>query len=130
MTGASPTLPPGTRQGSPSGKRRRAAETGGNLGLARLWHAVQFHVALAGNDFATANAGNIGNALLLEDALKPTDGIALAVEKAANAFQQVEIGGAIIAPAAGPLHGLDLGESGFPKISGHAGEHRVPLQLR
>ena len=85
------------------------------MGLTRPRHTVQFHVALAGNNFTPANARNVSSTFLFQDALKPADRIALAIEKTANAFQQIQISRAVIAPAASPLHGLDLGEPGLPE---------------
>ena len=116
---------PGTRQWGPSWKRRRPTKTGGDLGLARPWHTVQFHVAFAGNNFTAANAANVSNTFLFQNALQPADGVALAVEKAANAFQQIQIGGTIIAPAARPLHGLYLGKAGFPESQNMLGNIKL-----
>src|ERR1700755_1056803 len=55
------------------------------------------------------------DAVLFEDPLHPADGVALAVEQAADALEQVDVVGAVIAAAAAALHRLDLGESGLPE---------------
>src|SRR5438128_2285220 len=48
------------------------------------------------------------DAVVLEDALHAADRITLAVEQMANAAQQIDIVGTIIASAAAALHRLDL----------------------
>ena len=55
------------------------------------------------------------DAVFLEDALHPADGVALAVQQAADAPEQVDIIGAVVAPAAAALHRLDLGEPRLPE---------------
>ena len=54
-------------------------------------------------------------ALLAQNALHATDGVALAVEQVTNAAQQIHIVGTVIAPAAAALHRLDFAETAFPK---------------
>src|SRR5258708_1633321 len=56
-----------------------------------------------------------GDAMLLQDALHPADGVALAVQQTADAFEQIDVVRAVIAPAAAALHRLDLGEPRLPK---------------
>src|SRR5437763_2328052 len=53
--------------------------------------------------------------VLFEDALHPADGVALAIKQPADALEQIDIVGAIVTPAAAPLHRLDLGKPGFPE---------------
>src|SRR5262249_12392700 len=55
------------------------------------------------------------DAVLLEDPLHATDGIALAVEQATDALEQIDVIGAVVAAAAAPLHRLDLGEARLPE---------------
>src|SRR5258708_1259619 len=55
------------------------------------------------------------DAVLLQDALHPADGIALAVEQPADALEQIDVVGAVVAASAAPLHRLDLGEARLPK---------------
>ena len=53
--------------------------------------------------------------MLFQDPLHAADGVALAVQQAADAAQQIDIVRAIIAPAAAALHRLDLGEPRLPE---------------
>src|SRR5215475_6173138 len=53
--------------------------------------------------------------MLLENALHPADGVALAIEQAADAPEQVDVVGAVVAAAAAALHRLDLREARFPE---------------
>src|SRR5262249_38303501 len=55
------------------------------------------------------------DAVLLQDPLHAANGITLAVQKPADTLKQVDIVGAIIAPAPAPLHWFDLCEARFPK---------------
>ena len=55
------------------------------------------------------------DAVVLEDALRAADRVALAVEQMADAAQEIDVVGAVIAPAAAALQRLDLLEAGFPK---------------
>src|SRR3984893_16785963 len=55
------------------------------------------------------------DAVLFENALHPADGVTLAVQKTADAPEQVDIVRAVVAPAAAPLHRLDLGAPGLPE---------------
>src|SRR5579883_1710800 len=53
--------------------------------------------------------------LLAQDALHTADRIALAVEQMADAAQEIDVVGPVIAPAAAALHRADLRESAFPE---------------
>ncbi len=53
--------------------------------------------------------------LLAQNPLHTADGVALAIKQAADATQQIDIVGAIVAAPAAALHRLDLGEAGFPE---------------
>src|ERR1700733_3340169 len=53
--------------------------------------------------------------MLLQDALHAANGVALAIEQAADALEQVDIVGAVVTPAAGALHRLALGETCPPE---------------
>src|ERR1700733_392410 len=64
-----------------------------------------------GNDRSIRQTLDRFDAVLFQNALHPADGVALAVQQAADAPEQVDIVGAIVAPAAAPLHRLYLGES-------------------
>jgi hypothetical protein len=62
------------------------------------------------------------NALLAQNALHTFDGVAFIVEQMANALQKCDIAGAIVTPAAGSLHRLDLTKAGFPKAQNVLGQ--------
>ena len=53
--------------------------------------------------------------MILQQALCAADRIALAVQKMADAAQQVDVVGAVVAAAAAALQRLDLLETGFPE---------------
>ena len=55
------------------------------------------------------------DAVILQDALRAADRVALAVEQMADAAQQIDVVGPVIAAAAAALHRLDLLEAGFPE---------------
>ena len=55
------------------------------------------------------------DALLAQDALHAADGVALAVEQMADAAQQIDVVGPVIAPPAAALHRLDVAEAAFPE---------------
>src|SRR5215813_2058781 len=55
------------------------------------------------------------HALLAQQTLDATDGVALAVEEMADAAQKIEVVRAIIAPPAAALHRPDLTEAAFPE---------------
>src|SRR4051794_17548433 len=55
------------------------------------------------------------DAVLFQDPLHAADGVALAVQQAADALEQIDVVGAVIAPPAAALHRLDLGEPRLPK---------------
>lgn len=57
---------------------------------------------------AAADRLDMARPLLLEDALQALDRITLAVEQPADALQQGDVIGAVIAPAAAALERLDL----------------------
>src|SRR5262249_23655500 len=69
------------------------------------------------------------DAVLLQDALHPADGIALAVEKPADALEQVDVVGAVIAPPPAPLHRLDLREARLPEPQHMLGNVEVASDL-
>ena len=54
-------------------------------------------------------------ALLAQDALDAADGIALAVEEMADAAQEADVVGTIVAPSAAALERLDLAEAALPE---------------
>src|SRR6185503_19920470 len=81
----------------------------GRLGVARL-HRRR---GLRGARFP--DALHELDAVVLEDPLRTADRIALAVEQMADAAQEVDIVGAVIAPAAAALQRPDLLEAGFPE---------------
>ena len=54
-------------------------------------------------------------AAFLQHLLHALDGEPIAIEQRANAFQQVNIVGTVIAAAASALDRLDLGEAAFPE---------------
>ena len=64
---------------------------------------------------AASDRLDVARPLLLEDALHAADGVALAVQQAADALEQVDIIRAVIAPPAAALHRLDLGEPRLPE---------------
>src|SRR5919197_599133 len=49
------------------------------------------------------------------NSLHAADGIALAVEQMADAAQEIEVVGAVVAASAAALHRLDLAEAAFPE---------------
>src|ERR1700733_6372660 len=53
--------------------------------------------------------------VFLENALHATDGVALAIQQAADAPEQIDIIGAVVATAAAALHRLDLGKPCLPE---------------
>ncbi len=55
------------------------------------------------------------DAVFFQDSLHAADGVALAVQEAADALEQVDVVGAVIAAAAAALHRLDLGETRLPE---------------
>ncbi len=55
------------------------------------------------------------DAVLFQDPLHAADGVALAVQQAADALEQIDVVGAVVAPAAAALHRLDLGEPRLPE---------------
>ncbi len=55
------------------------------------------------------------DAMLLQNPLHAADSVALAVKQAANALEQIDIIGAIVASSAASLHRFDLGEPRLPK---------------
>src|SRR5436305_2136273 len=55
------------------------------------------------------------DAVILQDALRTADRVALAVEQVPNAAQQIDIVRPVVAPAAAALERLDLLKPGFPE---------------
>ena len=55
------------------------------------------------------------DAVILQDPLRTADRVALAVEQMADAAQQIDVVGPVVAPAAAALHRLDLLEARFPE---------------
>jgi hypothetical protein len=64
---------------------------------------------------AAADAGDMTEAPFFQHLLHAANGEAIGLKQAANTTQQIYIFGTIKAPAAGPLHRLDLGETAFPE---------------
>ena len=58
---------------------------------------------------------DMAKTLFLQDPLHTLDGIAFAIEQAADSPQQFDVVGAIIAATTAALHRLDLGKPGFPE---------------
>ena len=54
-------------------------------------------------------------AFFAQDALHAADGVALAVKQMADAAQQIDVVGPVIAPAAAALHRADLRKPAFPE---------------
>src|SRR5882724_9104319 len=63
--------------------------------------------------------------MLFQDPLHPADGVALTVQKPANAPEQIDIVRAVVAAAPAPLHRLDLGEPGLPEPQHMLGDVEV-----
>ena len=63
--------------------------------------------------------------MLFQDPLHPADGVALTVQEAANAPEQIDIVRAVVAAAPAPLHRLDLGEPGLPEPQHMLGDVEV-----
>ena len=55
------------------------------------------------------------DALLAQDSLHAADGVALAVKQMADAAQQIDVVGPVIAPAAAALHRLDVAKARLPE---------------
>ena len=68
-----------------------------------------------GGDFALANGHDKADALLLQDALQPADGVALVVQQVLDAAQKVDVVRAIVAPATAPLQRLYFAKAGLPE---------------
>ena len=68
--------------------------------------------------------------LLAQDALHAADGVALAVEQMADAAQQIDIVGTVIAPPAAALHRLDFAETASPRTAARAAADRDRRRLR
>ena len=66
-------------------------------------------------DLATANADDKPVSLFAEDALNAPNGVTLFVQQMADAFQQINVIGAIISPASAAFHGFDLRKPRLPK---------------
>ena len=69
------------------------------------------------------------DALLAQDLLHALDGVALGVQQMADAAQQRQILGAIVAAPAAALHRPDLRKPAFPEaqdVLGHARARRQP----
>jgi len=67
-------------------------------------------------DHARASDGLHGlRTILLQDALHALDRIAFAIEEMADAFEQIDIVGAVIAPSTAALERPNLPEPCFPK---------------
>jgi hypothetical protein len=62
-----------------------------------------------------ADLDNVANAPILQDALDALDGVALAIKVVANAFEEIDVVGPIIAATAAALQRLHLREPRFPK---------------
>src|SRR3954454_15104886 len=69
------------------------------------------------------------DAVILEDALRAADRIALAVEQVLDAAQKVDVVRAIIAAAAAALQRLDLLEAGFPESQHVLRQVEIPCDL-
>src|SRR6202022_2368714 len=95
---------------------------------------VRFQNALPDHLFDRAERGNSRSirqtldrrdAVLFQNALHPADGIAFAVQQSADAPEQVDIVRAVVAPAAAPLHRLDLSEPRLPESQDVLGDVEV-----
>ena len=96
--------------GAPSARartRRRHGSAG--CGLGRLGRARRLRGA------RPPDALDELDAVILEDALRAPDRVALAVEQVLDAAQQGDVVRAVVAPAAAALQRLDLLEAGFPE---------------
>ena len=98
------------RIGAASARRRRAhRERFGRFGLGHLAGTRR----LCGAGFP--DPLDELDAVILEDALRTPNRIALAVEQVLDAAQQIDVVGPVIAPAAAALQRLDLLEARFPE---------------
>src|SRR5262249_52254396 len=100
--------------GSPAQRQARRACALGRLGLrdcvillggltGRLWRARLPDIL------------HEAHALLAQQTLDATDGVALAIEEMADAAQKIEVIRAIVAAPAAALHRPDLAEAAFPE---------------
>src|SRR5258707_3622687 len=64
---------------------------------------------------ATADIGDMAKPALLQNLLHALDGETIAVEQRADALEQVDILGPVIAASARPLDGAYLRETAFPE---------------
>src|SRR5262245_51006521 len=90
------------RQGCASGRRRAPGDARRRNGGSGLRHPVKLKVtriALSRHRLAAPDAADICDALLAQNALDAADGVALAIEQRANAFEEIDIIGTIKAPA-------------------------------
>src|SRR5205823_830942 len=107
-----------SRQRSPAGRRHVARDARRRHGGSRFRNSVKLKIACIAfprNGLAAADAADISNALLAQDALDAADGVAFAIEQRANALEEINIIGTIETPAAAALHRLHLGETRFPE---------------
>ena len=96
------------------GDRTSRGGGGANLGFGEIDRLAGLDLGAHGQ-FSAPGADDEARALLLEDALHALDGVALAVEEMADAAQQIDIVGPVVAPAAAALHRLDLREPRLPE---------------
>src|SRR5262249_2047538 len=66
-----------------------------------------------------------GDAVFFENALHAANGVALAIEQASDASQQIDIIGTVVATAAAPLHRLDLRKPRLPETQNVLGNIKV-----
>ena len=64
---------------------------------------------------ATADIGDMAKPTLLQDLLNTLDGEAIMIKQSTDAFEQIDIFGPVITPAASALDRLDLCETAFPE---------------
>jgi hypothetical protein len=57
----------------------------------------------------------MGNALLAQNALHTFDGVTFIIKQVANALQERDVRGPVVASATRALHRLDLAKAGFPE---------------
>src|SRR6516225_9436108 len=101
--------------GSPA--QRRQTQRACVLGLLSLRDCLILLGRLAGR-LRRARLPDIlheAHALLAQQTLDATDGVALAIEEMADAAQKIEVVGAIVAAPAAALHRPDLAEAAFPE---------------